>query len=53
MKKIILAGVAALSIASAAHATDTTLPLTDPLIGHHCDAMRERATASLMTTRAC
>jgi hypothetical protein len=34
--KILLVGVAALSIASAAYATDATLPLTDPLVGHWC-----------------
>ena len=54
MKKIILAGVAARCRSRRRrHATDTTLLLTDPLVGHHCDAMRERATAILMTTRAC
>jgi len=36
MRKMFLAGAAALSIASAAHAADTNLPLTDPLVGHWC-----------------
>jgi hypothetical protein len=38
MKKILIAGTAALSMlyASAAHADDDTLPNTDPLIGSWC-----------------
>ena len=35
-KMLLMATVVAASIASTAYATDTTLPLTDPLVGHWC-----------------